>query len=164
MASPGKSFNPDAPAFSASNASVIVATPGSMTSPSFAARSITARSALGETTSLRASLGDFVDLMRLKHRAGADENPFAEAKRDSGDAGERLGRVERNLDRAKAGLDNCPGDRLGFVRPDAAQDRDERRRRELERHRRPPSRAMRKSPRAAARGGAAWATPKARTP
>jgi hypothetical protein len=48
-------------------------------------------------------------------------------------------------------------DRICFVRHDAAQDGDEGSRSEHQIHRRPPSRAMRKSPRAAARRGAAQA-------
>jgi hypothetical protein len=63
----------------------------------------------------------------------------AEQARDDLDAGEWIGRIEWNLDCAKAGLDEDSGDRIGFVGADAAQDCDERRRCQLEAQSNPPS-------------------------
>jgi hypothetical protein len=86
MASPGKSFNPDAPAFSASNASVIVATPGSTASPRWAARLDHGAIGVGRDHKFRARFRDFVNLARLEHRACADENLVAEQPGDDFDA------------------------------------------------------------------------------
>ena len=66
------------------------------------------------------------DLVGAQHRAGADQRPVAESAGEAADAVERVGRVERHLDDPDAGLEQGLADRLGLVRADAADDRDQR--------------------------------------
>ena len=73
-----------------------------------------------------AGLGEGIDLVLAQHRAAADQGARAELRGDGADAGAPVGRIERDLDRVEAGIDQRlhMGDR--FLGPDAAQDRDQR--------------------------------------
>ena len=81
---------------------------------------------MGATTSFAPASATSSTSSRFEHRAGADQNLVAEQSRNEFDARQGIGRIERHFDRAETRLDNDRGDRIGFVRRDAAQDGDER--------------------------------------
>jgi hypothetical protein len=72
-----------------------------------------------------AGVGEAAHVDRVEDGAGADHDLVAELPRHQRDAGERLGRVERDLDQAEAGVDQRAADREGLVGLEAAQDRDQ---------------------------------------
>src|ERR1700722_16393178 len=106
---------------------------------------------------LGGGFSDLIDLTGFEHRASADQNLVAKQPRNELDARQGIGRIKRHFDGAEARLDDDRRDRIRLVRRNATQNGDERGRSKHHIHRRPPSRAMRKSPRAAARSGAARA-------
>ena len=87
---------------------------------------MTAGSPCGITISRPPAAATCGDLRRRQHGAGADQRALAERRGELLDAGERLGRVERHLDRDEARREQRLADRDDLVRPHAAQDRDQR--------------------------------------
>src|SRR5215216_5769382 len=67
-----------------------------------------------------------VDVGRIEHRAGADENVRAECPRHDLDAAQGLRRVQRHLDDAEPALDQRLADGLRIFGAKDAQDRDQR--------------------------------------
>ena len=66
-----------------------------------------------------------VDLPDRQHRAGADQRRFRQRFCQQLDRAERVGRVQRHLDRLDAGLEDRGADGERLVGLHAAQDRDE---------------------------------------
>jgi len=97
VASAGKSLRTEAAWASAAKLSLGVATPGS------------------------ATRSNSNDIGGQEHRAGAHEDAPAPFARERLDALQRLRRIERDLDRAEASLDQGRGDRLGLVWLKAAE-------------------------------------------
>ena len=60
-----------------------------------------------------------------QREARADQRAVAVGAGHGADGGERVGRVERDLDAVDAGLDEGGGDGDGFLRDDAAEDGDQ---------------------------------------
>ena len=58
----------------------------------------------GETMIRPPAALHLLDLLRLEHRAGADQRALAEAPGEDFDALERVGRIQRHLDDPDAGL------------------------------------------------------------
>ena len=75
-----------------------------------------------------------LDRAGQEHGPGADERGLADPVCDDLDALERIGRVERNLDRAEAGLDKDGGDGFRLIGLHAAENGDQGRRRKSEHH------------------------------
>ena len=164
--SAGNILSPSAPAASAANASVGVATPGTQTRPCRLASRMTATSACGITirrppAALTRATSSTSSTVPAPTRQRSPQRSAQRADRIEGPR-----RVERHLEHAEAGIDEHRGDRRDLLRRDAAQHRDQRQRREVgvradsssrwrrgNRSTRPACCAMRQSPRAAASAG-----------
>ncbi len=162
--SAGKSFNPSAPASSAANASVGVATPSRQVAARLG-RTDDARVAMRHHHEAPAGIGDAGDVVDGEH-AGADQAAVAEAIGEHAHRGERLRRVERHLGDGEAGVDQRRADGADLGRLHAAQHRDQRHpadaraeeRSGVVAHRHHPAmQAIRNSPSAAASSGPATA-------
>ncbi|GAE62120.1 hypothetical protein XPN_4026 [Xanthomonas arboricola pv. pruni MAFF 301427] len=74
----------------------------------------------------RSDLGQGVDIVVAQHGAGADPGALTVGLLGQGDAFGPARRIERDLDRVEAGVDQCTDMVERFFRRDATQDGDQR--------------------------------------
>ena len=124
--SAGKSLIASAPAWSKAKASVGLKNPGKANRPRLLRGTHNRRVRMWSDDQPATRRCHFPNLRWSGQSAGPNQHPAAEAARQDGDALQRAGRIERNLNDADARPFQCRADRFCLGRLNAAQDGNQR--------------------------------------